>query len=351
MSFVPTFQSHGTQLGGLPHRAFDALAVVAVALQCLPLAGRRRWPLGCLALASAGFAVDQLLGYHSLGGTGFAILLLSAGAHLGHHRRTTAIALTAAYLPLVAALVLLGGTEKPDGYVTFYLASALVWAIGTWLRGTRAAEADRRRRVAEETRAAERARIARELHDVVAHHVTAMVMQAEAARYLTDAPDRVDAALSSVTDSGRRAITDLRHLLQMINPDHGTGTAAPLSALVEQTRQAGQPVDFTENGTPAASTGDVDLVVYRVVQESLTNALKYAHGSRTSVRVDHGETEVTVRISTDGSGARAGFPVGSGRGLAGLRERVDVLGGEFSASPRTDGGFVVHARVPAGISS
>lgn len=117
-----------------------------------------------------------------------------------------------------------------------------MWGIGAWLRSTRAAEAERRRRVAEDTRNAERTRIARELHDVVTHHVTAMVVQAEAARYLTTTPERLDQTLTAVTDTGRQAITDLRHLLDVLNPDHGTEAATPsargLRTLVEQTRRA-----------------------------------------------------------------------------------------------------------------
>ncbi|MFE5158242.1 sensor histidine kinase [Streptomyces sp. NPDC056697] len=367
-SLVPAFHNHGTQLGGLPGRPFDALAVVAVALQCLPLAVRRRWPVLCLALVSVGFAVDQLRGYHSFAGTAVPVALLSVGSHLERHRRATALLFSAAYVPLAVALHRLGsGAESPGGFVLYYLALALPWGMGAWLRSTRAAEAERRRLVAEHTRAAERARIARELHDVVTHHVTAMVVQAEAARYLTAAPDRLDQALTAVTDTGRRAITDLRHLLDLLNPDYGTEARTPavgrLRTLVEQTRRAGQPVEFTEEGTPAELTGSADLVAYRVVQEALTNALKYAHGSRTSVQVHHGAREITVEVSTDGSGSRAevaagspgaspaASPGGSGRGLAGLRERVGVLGGDFSAGVRTGGGFVVRARIPAGSPS
>ncbi|ATL81249.1 two-component sensor histidine kinase [Streptomyces malaysiensis subsp. malaysiensis] len=355
-SLVPEFHNHGTQVGGLPARPFDTLAVAAVALQSLPLAVRRRWPVVCLALVSLGFAVDQLRGYHSFAGTAVPIALLSVGAHLERHRRVTALLSSVAYVPLAVALYRLGsGAEAPSEFVMYYLALALPWGIGAWLRSTRVAEAERRRRVAEDTRTAERTRIARELHDVVTHHVTAMVVQAEAARYLTAAPDRLDQALTAVTDTGRRVITDLRHLLDLLNPDYGPESRTPavgrFLTLVEQTRRAGQPVEFTEEGTPAESTGSADLVAYRVVQEALTNALKYAHGGRTSVQVRHGEREITVEVGTDGSGTRAGSPGGSGRGLAGLRERVDVLGGDFHAGHRTGGGFVVRARIPAGSAS
>ncbi|CAM5516640.1 sensor histidine kinase [Streptomyces atroolivaceus] len=354
-SFLPGFRNNGTELGGLPNRPFDALAVVAIALQCLPLAGRRRWPVICFAAVSLGFALDQLRGYHTLAGTALPIALISVASLVEHHRRTTAIAISAAYIPLAVALHRLGPGDPPSEFVTFYLAVALAWGVGVWLRNTRAVEAERRRRVAEETRTAERTRIARELHDVVTHHVTAMVVQAEAARYLTAAPDRLDQSLTAVTDTGRRAITDLRHLLDLLNPDHSTQAAPPpvggLLTLVEQTRRAGQPVEFTEEGAPAELSGSADLVAYRVVQESLTNALKYAHGSATSVRVRHCEREITVEVSTDRSSSKAAPTGGSGRGLAGLRERVDVLGGDFSAGRQPDGGFTVRVRIPAGSPS
>lgn len=384
--FLPGVRGQGTEMGDLPTRPLDALAALALALECLPLALRRRRPLVCLALVSCGFALDQLRGYHSAAGAVLPIALISTGSHLDHHRRTTVLALTAAYVPLAIGLSLLGsGGETPAEFVTFYLVLALAWGAGAWLRATRAAEAERRERVAAETRTAERTQIARELHDVVTHHVTAMVVQAEAARYLTAAPDKLEQSLTAVSDTGRRAITDLRHLLDLLNPDHGTGgregagdggggagsgSSGPgpgsgaaagreartpavgrVRTLVEQTRRAGQPVDFTEEGTPPAVTGSADLVAYRVVQEALTNALKYAHGSRTSVQVRHGEREITVEVSTDGTGSRTAAAVGSGRGLAGLRERVGVLGGDFSAGGGPDGAFTVRARIPVARAS
>ncbi|MET8404579.1 histidine kinase [Streptomyces sp900116325] len=354
-SLLPWFDGHGTQLGGMPTHSFDALAAVALALECLPLAVRRRWPVVCLALASLGFIVDQLRGYHLLAGAALLIALLSAGSHLARHRRATVLLLTAAYVSLAVVLLRLGSGEPPGEFATFYLVLACAWGAGAWLRATRTTAAERRRRDAEETRVAERTRIARELHDVVSHHVTAMVVQVEAARYLTAAPERLDQTLATVGDTGRRAITDLRHLLDLLNPDHGTEARTPhvgsVLTIVEQTRRAGQPVEFTEKGTPAESTGSAELVAYRVVQESLTNALKYAHGSRISVQVHHGENEITVEVVTDGSGSPAPVPGGSGRGLAGLRERVDVLGGDFRAGQQEGGGFVVRARIPAGSPS
>lgn len=345
-SVVPALHDKGTQLGGLPNRPFDALAIAVIAFECLPLVVRRRWPLACLVLVSVAFAVDQARGYHTVGGTALLVALISAGAHLAHHRRATVIALTAAYAGLAVWLDLLGATEGVAGFVTFYLAVASAWAIGAWLRLSRSAEEERRRHVAEATRAADRTSIARELHDVVTHHVTAMVVQAEAARYLTAAPERLDQTLQAITDTGRRSLADLRHLLDLLNPDHRPESVGDLRGLVEQTRQAGQPVEFAEEGRASRDAGSAEAVAYRVVQEALTNALKYAHGNPTNVSVRYGEREITVEVGTSGATTSAQVG-GSGRGLAGLRERVDVLGGEFSAGQR-DGGFVVRARIPAG---
>lgn len=368
-AFLPALRDYGTQVGELPARPLDGWAVLVIALECLPLAVRRRWPALCMLLVAAGFTAGQVTGYHTFAGNALGIALVSTGAHLARRRRVLAAVLTATYAALAVALDRLTGAERVDEFVTFYLAMALAWGVGAWLRSTRAAEAERRRRVAEDTLTAERTRIARELHDVVTHHVTAMVVQTEAARYLTAAPDRLEQSLDAVTDTGRRAIADLRHLLDLLDPGHDgaarTPTAREVRALVEQTRRAGQPVDLTEEGEPAASADSAGLTAYRVVQEALTNALKHAHGAPTTVVVRHTEREIVVEISTAGQDADAGPAAGpggpaprsrpavaggSGRGLAGLRERVEALGGEFEAARRDDGGFVVRAHVPRAYS-
>lgn len=353
-SLLPALRNNGTQVGDLPTRPLDALALVVIAIECAPLAVRRKWPLVCLSLVSIAFAVDQLRGYHTIAGTALPIALLSVAAHLDRYRRTTMIVASAAYVPLAVGLDRQGSTEGVTGYVTFYLVLALAWGIGAWLRLSRAAEAERRRHIAETTLVMERTRVARELHDVVTHHVTAMVVQAEAARYLTGSPERLEQTLTAITDTGRQAVTDLRHLLGLLNPDHGAEPRTPslgeLNALVEQSRRAGQPVELTEEGEPPTAAGSAGVTAYRVVQEALTNALKHAYGSHTSVHVRHGERAIIVEVRTDGSGTHPATPGGSGRGLAGLRERVSLLGGEFSAV-RRDGGFVVRARIPVGTSS
>ena len=136
-----------------------------------------------------------------------------------------------------------------------------------------------------------------------------------------------------------------------MDPPGAPPSAGGVRTLVEQVRQAGQPVELIEKGRPAETVGSAEAAAYRVVQEALTNALKYDLGGRTAVHVHYREWEITVQVSTDGSGSSAASPGGSGLGLAGLRERVGVLGGEFSAGQREGGGFLVRANIPAGSSA
>lgn len=370
-SLVPVLQRYGTQLGDLPARPLDGFAAVALALECLPLALRRRWPLLSVALVSAGFVLDQLRSYHLVAGAALALSLMSTGLHLDRRRRATAVALTGAYTALATALAVMGSPEGLAGFVTFYLLMVLAWGAGAWLRSARVVEADRRRRAAEAARAEERTRLARELHDVVTHHVTAMVVQAQAARYLAAEPDRVDQALATVADTGRLAVTDLRQLLDVLEPNSSgppnsssppgptsppsqvgasqgvVGSVEDVRDLVRQARRAGQPVELTQEPhvLPAADA-DAGLAAYRVVQEALTNALKHAPGSPTDVSVHQTEQEITVQVTTGAPERPGPTAPGSGRGLAGLRERVEALSGTLTAGRRPDGGFAVRARIP-----
>ncbi|HEX8866989.1 MAG TPA: histidine kinase, partial [Lentzea sp.] len=182
------------------------------------------------------------------------------------------------------------------------------------------------------------------LHDVVTHHVTAMVVQADAAQFV---PEKDTAGLAAISSTGRRALSELRHLLGVLEAtgEHGrTPATGKVADLVDQARLAGQPVELTEEGESRGREVDVELAVYRVVQEALTNALKHAAGRPTTVLVRHGADHVEIEVVT-ASGAALGEPSG-GRGLTGLRERVRMLGGRFEAGPR-QAGFRVWARIPA----
>ncbi|WP_197717322.1 sensor histidine kinase [Glycomyces terrestris] len=401
LALLPTLHDQVTQVGDMPRRPLDAVGYGLLLLQSLPLALRRRSPGLGLGLIAAGFALSSLTGYHSPAGSALLVALVSAGAHLERGRRATAAGLVVAYAAFAAALIALGSPERIDGFAFVLLMLGSAWAAGAWLRNRRRAEAERRREVAAATRTAERARIARDLHDVVTHHVTAMTVQAEAARYLTAAPERLDAALRAIGETGRLATADLRRLLDVLGPagdsgagrldaggrsegarhpagldggtsgrriasgpeadvpalaeavgpgaDDGADHPAPLEdlrSLVARTRSAGQPVDLAETGgAPGRTAGEV--AAHRVVQESLTNALKHARGAATAVTVDRGEDAITVEVRTAGGRGTTASREGSGRGLAGLRERVALLGGEFHAGPGEDGAFTVAARIPA----
>jgi signal transduction histidine kinase len=346
---LPALATSGTQIGDLPTRPFDGWALVAVLLQCLPMATRRRWPGVSIMVAALGFGIDQALSYHTVGGTALVLGLVSAGIYVDRHRWLVMALLTAGFVGLAVLLHRQGASDPFVVWLVSYLLLAAAWVIGSRLRSNRILKAERQRHIAESVRTAERTRIARELHDIVTHHVTAMVYQAEAARYLAADPGRLDETLGAVTGTGRQAIADLRQLLDVLNPDHDTSgrkpTVGTLDTLLEQTRNAGQPVEFVEEGTRKVAAGTGEFVTYRVVQEALTNALKYAYGRPTAVRVSYGEKRTSVVIRTFGATSTAG-PGGSGRGLSGLRERVEMLGGTFDAR-RDSEGFVVEAEIPA----
>ncbi|MBK3576687.1 two-component sensor histidine kinase [Streptomyces sp. MBT65] len=400
LAFVPTLSAIGAQIGDLPERPANALGLGLVLAQTLPLAARRRWPAGCLVVVAAAFAVHQALGFATtFGSMGLYLALYSAGAHQVRFRSGLAAVASAGYAVLAVVLHRLGSPQDPTDYLAFYLVLAAVRLVGSGVRKRRGEEAERRRLAAELATTAERARIARELHDVVTHHVTAMVVQADAAQFLiTSAPERATTGMASVSETGRRALTELRYLLGVLEAT-GESTASSSTAsrsttarsatgvsttarsatdgpahegfshgsrgptlgrvgdLVEQARRSGQPVEFSERGERRPRSVDVELAAYRVVQEALTNAMKYATGQPTRVLVRHGEERVEIGVTTEGpvpvtipapavSAIREPGPEG-GRGLAGLRVRVRMLDGELEAGPRPGGGFEVRATIPS----
>ncbi|WPB88600.1 sensor histidine kinase [Streptomyces malaysiensis] len=232
---------------------------------------------------------------------------------------------------------------------------AAFWLLGGYVRARRADEAERRPLAALAATAAERSRIARELHDVVTHHVTAMVVQADAAQFLTESPGRVTEGLTAISGTGRQALGELRHLLGVLE---ATGESAPtrrtpalgtIEELVARTRLGGQPVELIEQGERPPMAAGAELAAHRVVQESLTNAVKHAAGHATEVWLRYHRDGVDLDVTTDGPSRVAHAP--DGRGLNGLRERVGLVGGELEAGARPGGGFSVSARIPAGSGS
>ncbi|MFF0416173.1 sensor histidine kinase [Kitasatospora sp. NPDC004745] len=221
---------------------------------------------------------------------------------------------------------------------------------------------------------AERARIAAELHDIVSHNVSLMVVQAGAAReVVTTMPEEAAAAMGAVEAAGRDAMTELRHLLGLLAPaadggeePHGDGFApqpslSRLSPLIDRFAFAGLPVEVRISGEPRPLPGGIDVTAYRIVQEALTNALKHGDGVTAEVTVRYADHYLRVEVLNSGPSVLAGGPAGSsgtpaavpakrpdgaGRGLLGLRERVAVYGGDLDARRRLGGGFRVRARIP-----
>ena len=355
LAFVPTLSAIGAQLADLPKRPSDALAVALTLAQAAPLAARGRWPAACLTIVGTAFALHQALSYpQTFASIGLYLALYAAGAYQVRYRRGLVAATTAGYAVLTVVLIGLGSPNRLPDFLTFYLALAVCWLAGGGMRRWRTEEAERRRLGAEVAMAAERARIARELHDVVTHHVTAMVVQADAAGFVVgQAPDRAREGLAAISDTGRRALTELRYLLGVLEATgdsavvHRTPTLSGVGDIVEQARLSGQPVELSEHGDRRPQGADVELAAYRVVQEALTNAIKHAAGQLTTVTVRHHDDHLEIEVTNDGlTDAVPRVPSG-GRGLAGLKERVRMLDGDLVAAARPHGGFSVRALIPS----
>jgi signal transduction histidine kinase len=250
------------------------------------------------------------------------------------------------------AIVLSHDSDIADVAVN-YAVGITAWAVGETMRNQRDEAAASEARRAEDARRAvadERVRIARDLHDVVAHHLSVIVVQAEAAQEVLDAdPDRAAAAMGAVADTARGALGELRRVLGVLRSDPGDRTPQPdlaaVDDLVASVRQAGLAVDVHTEGRERPVTGVVGLAAYRVVQEALTNTLRHAAARRAEVALAYRDDALEVTVSDDGRGPANGT-AGSGHGLAGMRERVTTLGGSLDAGPRDGGGFAVRARLP-----
>jgi signal transduction histidine kinase len=333
-----------------------ALAVFAVASGALYW--RRRQPLAALAVVLVAMAVSLALGYEDLSGIAI-ILLYSLARHVGSDR--LALVAIGAVVVFVVVAGLVGGLPTAGIWLPVSVA-LLAWSVGRWirLRSLRAA-ASERERTAEVRRAAaeERARIARELHDVVAHRVSLMTVQAGAAKtVLNRDPDRARTAMQEVEDAGRQALGELRHLLDVLRPDTDADSLGPqpgltdLPCLVQRMAEAGLDVSLTTDGAPVRLPTQVDLSAFRIVQEALTNVLRHAGpGTPTEVRI----SAVTDRTGNDcvnievlNRGPRITTMPAAGHGIAGMRERATLLGGHLDAAPNPQGGFQVVASLPMG---
>ena len=345
--------------------------VLGVAMAAV-LVARRRAPAGvvCAELVLAAVWVTALYGWEQ-GPFGAFVALLIAVFALGLHApraSRSGIALAAALGAVAVAVVrdaygAVRGLEALGDVVPFWLWVAVAFAGGVALRRRerlaalfedRAVRAERERELrAREAIVDERGRIARELHDVVAHNVSVMVVQAQgAARVLEADEPRVREALRAIETTGREAIDEMRRLLGVLRRGDEEPALGPrpglaqLDALADSVRAAGVPVDVAIEGRPVALPAGVDVSAYRIVQEALTNTLKHAGAAHAGVVVRYAPGAVELEVHDDGAGAGARNGAGTGHGLVGMRERVALFGGELHAGAAERGGWCVRARLP-----
>ena len=339
-----------------------------VALISLGLALRLRYPLLALVLAMSPFGVHGILEHFvAKGGPNLFEVFLSqvfmvySTAANTSGRRTYAGAAIVVALQLVGyGPTLPGSFDQASGEWVFY---AIAWALGKTLR-RRALRGDRleartaelEARQQEQIQAAiadERARIARELHDIVAHSVSLMVLQAGAARQALDRqPEKARDPLLSVEATGRTAMSELRRLVAMLRQPEDEDQLAPqpslrhLNLLVDQIRETGLVIDVDESCREDGIPPGVDLSAYRIAQEALTNVLKHASAAHVSVSVRCDGAAVEVIVEDDGRGPSDHGSLTGGHGIIGMRERVSLFGGRFEAGARAGGGFRVFAHLP-----
>ncbi|MFF4044465.1 sensor histidine kinase [Streptomyces sp. NPDC001816] len=345
------------------------------AVLCVVVALRRRFPEAMLLLAFA-TGLAQLVLDIEMTAADFAMLVITYTVAAVGARWASRLAL---FVSLSAAA--LAQIRWPDPHssglgqaaiaVFQTVPFALAWVLGDSMRTRRAYFAQLEERAArlEKEReaqakvavAAERARIARELHDVVAHNVSVMVVQADGAAYVLDAaPDQAKKALETISSTGRQALAEMRRLLGVLrtgeHQESGEYVPQPdveqIDDLIEKCRSSGLPVDFKVEGTPRPLPSGVELTAYRIVQEALTNTRKHGGpNAGASVRLVYFDDGLGLLVEDDGKGAphelyEEGGADGQGHGLIGMRERVGMVGGTLDAGPRPGGGFRISALLP-----
>lgn len=329
---------------------------------------RRKYPLLMATVVIAGSAIllGALTSPRHAGSITFAVIFASyaTGAHLELRRAVVGLALTVGAIAAVCVI-----NTPNDIFFPLVFFGIVPWAVGRVIRSqtalarelTEKAEREQIARDEEEAQAtlAERARVARELHDVLAHNLSVMVIQAAAARRVVDNdPAAAIKAAELISHTGREALNELRYMFGPVRREDGeTLGASPglanLDQLVSRAHRAGLPVEVRVEGKPRELSPGADLAAYRVVQEALTNTLKHAHGARATVTVRYEPGDVLVEVLDNGAGAATnGNPaIGGGHGLIGMRERVALYGGRLEAGRQPGGGFAVRARLPAGAAA
>ena len=341
------------------------LLVAAAPLYTLPLLVRHRWPMAAALFVVAIQVVSSYLDEpggqrESWGVVAYALAFWVFAAYNPLPRALAGLAVAQLGIVLVTLEDI---RVHPDESASVALVGALTWLAGAVLRRRslwaedaerRAGELERGHRDAAEAVALERARIARELHDVVAHSVSVMTVQAGAARMMLDGdPQRAVAPLLAVEETGRQALSELRRLLGILRADTEQSGLVPqpglddLPSLLDTVRDAGLPVVLEVSGAVRPVPPGLGLAVYRIVQEALTNTLKHAGASAVTVAVGYAAQRLTVEIRDDGRGTGGPRLGPSGHGLTGMRERAAIYGGTLEAGPPPGGnGYAVRATLP-----
>jgi signal transduction histidine kinase len=349
-------------------RNVDAGAYVLVVAAALPLAVRRRWPV--VALAGTTVALLVYLGFDYPGGPVYLTPLVSVYTLAQQRERRDALVPSGIAVGLLTVLGVAG--DAGNGWIHLVY---VTWAAGAHLLGEaarhrreRVAALEERARFLEESHeeealrrmAEERLRLARDVHDVVAHSLASISVQAGVGAHVIDQrPDEARAALLAIKQVSREALGELRSMLGVLR-EGGEDDGAPLAptpgldglgTLVGRVEQAGIAVALAVEGDVRPLAPAVDVAAYRIVQESLTNVLRHAGPARAAITVTYHDGCVEVEVVDDGRGAAAspdGVHAESGHGIAGMRERATSVGGEVDAGPRPGGGFRVRARLPVG---
>jgi signal transduction histidine kinase len=355
--------------------ALDAFAFIPVVAGPLALLFRRRWPEATLAVAFAAAAGYASTGYAEGPGGFLAFIFAVISAMVMGRRAFVWGVLVAAYPAFTWGASIF--TDEPAPELGEALAGVawmpLIGAASEIVRTRRERRVERAHTQAEESRrraSEERLLIARELHDVLAHNISLINVQAGVALHLLDErPDQARPALTAIKDASKEALGELRSVLDVLRrggdadggkDDEPTAPRAPtaglgdIDGLVERTRATGLDVILAIEGEARPVPAGVDLAAFRIAQEALTNVVRHADAARATVRLTYGEDALTVQVDDDGTGSRSASVAassighGPGRGIAGMRERALALGGSLEAGPRPGRGFRVRARLPIG---
>jgi signal transduction histidine kinase len=361
-----TSPGHGTEVifGGVSAPPVTAWVLIAVVLTTAPLAVRRKYPISTFGVILAAL----IAGRGNATAFTFAAAIFAAYSAVVYSSHRLLALVSLAVGAIIVTTVYPNTTPPVEPQYTALLVLLPTVAAGNMMRTWRqraGSASDQLRQAEAEHEAAtqralelERARIASELHDVVTHNVSVMVVQAGAARRVLDtSTSDAREALLAIEDSGRNAMTELRHLLSLLAPDLASSDEVPppqpgldlVPELVGGVGAAGLPVSLSVAGTRRELPPGLDLAAYRVVQEALTNVLKHAPAASTAVRIAYRDDDLLIEVTDDGAALTvhgSGGERGIGRGLLGLRERIAIYGGSLEAGPRPGGGWRVRATIP-----